>query len=127
MGHIRGDGRGDGEAVELVTFHRAKGLEWTSVCVIGLEDGLVPISHAATTEAWNEERRLLYVALTRASSELICTWAKSRRSSATGRRSDREPSIWIGPITRACASMDAQPARMDASKRIAQLRAGLSR
>jgi DNA helicase-2/ATP-dependent DNA helicase PcrA len=113
------------EAVELATFHRAKGLEWTSVCVIGLEDGLVPISHAATTEAWNEERRLLYVALTRASSELCCTWAQSRRSTSSGRRSDREPSIWIGPITRACASMETQPARMDASKRIAQLRAGL--
>ena len=113
------------EAVDLATFHRAKGLEWTSVCVIGLEDGLVPISHAATTEAWNEERRLLYVALTRASSELCCTWAQSRRSSASGRRSDREPSIWVGPITRACASMESQPARMDASKRIAELRAGL--
>ncbi|HWF20799.1 MAG TPA: ATP-dependent helicase [Acidimicrobiales bacterium] len=116
--------KGD-EAVELATFHRAKGLEWTSVCVIGLEDGLVPISHAATTEAWNEERRLLYVALTRASSDLCCTWALSRRSTASGRRSDREPSIWIGPITRACASMESQPARLDASKRIAQLRAGL--
>jgi DNA helicase-2/ATP-dependent DNA helicase PcrA len=113
------------EAVELATFHRAKGLEWTSVCVIGLEDGLVPISHAATSEAWNEERRLLYVALTRSSSELCCTWAQSRRSASSGRRSDREPSIWIGPITRACASMETQPARLDASKRIAQLRAGL--
>jgi DNA helicase-2/ATP-dependent DNA helicase PcrA len=113
------------EAVELATFHRAKGLEWTSVCVIGLEDGLVPISHAATSEAWNEERRLLYVALTRASSELCCTWAQSRRNASSGRRSDREPSIWIGPITRACATMETQPARLDASKRIAQLRAGL--
>jgi superfamily I DNA/RNA helicase len=121
-------GRGrtkDHEAVELVTFHRAKGLEWTSVCVTGLEDGLVPIFHAAATEAWNEERRLLYVALTRASSDLCCTWARSRTSNSSGRRSDREPSIWLGSITRACASMDSQPARMDASKRIAQLRAGL--
>ena len=120
------DGSNDHDAaVELATFHRAKGLEWTSVCVIGLEDGLVPISHAASTEAWNEERRLLYVALTRASSELCCTWAQSRRSSNSGRRSDREPSIWVGAITRACASMASQPARMDASKRIAELRAGL--
>jgi DNA helicase-2/ATP-dependent DNA helicase PcrA len=119
------NGKEADEAVELATFHRAKGLEWTSVCVIGLEDGLVPISHAVTTEAWNEERRLLYVALTRASSDLCCTWAQSRRSNSSGRRSDREPSIWIGPITRACSSMDSQPARMDASRRIAQLRAGL--
>ena len=127
-GHRAGTGGGSNDqnsAVELATFHRAKGLEWTSVCVIGLEDGLVPISHAGTTEAWNEERRLLYVALTRASSELCCTWAQSRRSSSSGRRSDREPSIWVGAITRACASMASQPARTDASKRIAELRAGL--
>ena len=50
-------------AVELATFHRAKGLEWTSVCVAGVEEGYVPIVHAATDESVAEERRLLYVAL----------------------------------------------------------------
>ena len=72
---------GPGEAetgVELVTFHRAKGLEWQAVHVVGLESGLVPIVHAATPEALAEERRLLYVALTRAGRVLECSWARSR-------------------------------------------------
>ena len=46
-----------GDAVDVMTFHRAKGLEWRVVFVTGLEDGLVPIAHARTTEAVAEERR----------------------------------------------------------------------
>ena len=52
------------DAVELLTFHRAKGLEFRTVFVTGLERGLVPISHAETPAERAEERRLLYVALT---------------------------------------------------------------
>ena len=51
--------------VELLTFHRAKGLEFDTVFVTGLERGLVPISHAKSSEALDEEQRLLYVALSR--------------------------------------------------------------
>ena len=54
-----------GDAVDVMTFHRAKGLEWRVVFVTGLEDGLVPIAHARTDVAIAEERRLLYVACTR--------------------------------------------------------------
>ena len=68
-----------GDAVDLVTFHRAKGLEWRVVFVTGLEDGLVPIAHAHSTEALAEERRLLYVACTRAMDELFCSWARGAR------------------------------------------------
>ena len=57
--------------MELATFHRAKGLEWTAVNVVGLEDGFVPIVYAQSDQARAEERRLLYVAITRAS--VICT------------------------------------------------------
>ena len=53
----------DADAVDLVTFHRAKGLEWPVVVVTGLERGLVPIGQATTPEALEEETRLLYVAL----------------------------------------------------------------
>ncbi len=64
---LRGDDAGDhrDDAVELLTFHRAKGLEFDTLFVTGLEKGLVPISHAKTTEALDEEQRLLYVALSR--------------------------------------------------------------
>jgi DNA helicase II / ATP-dependent DNA helicase PcrA len=66
------------DAVALSSFHRAKGLEWTAVAVVGLEDGLVPIVHARTPGALAEERRLLYVALSRAEEQLWCSWARTR-------------------------------------------------
>lgn len=67
-----------GDAVDVVTFHASKGLEWKVVHVAGLEDGYVPISPAKTRAARDEERRLLYVALTRASDELNMSWAAQR-------------------------------------------------
>lgn len=70
----------DGDAVELSTFHRAKGLEWPAVALIGLEDGLVPISYATTVAARAEEQRLLYVAITRAEEHLWCSWARQRQA-----------------------------------------------
>jgi DNA helicase-2/ATP-dependent DNA helicase PcrA len=70
----------DGEgAVALVTFHAAKGREWSGVVVTGVEDGLVPHYSASTPAQRAEEARLLYVALTRASDELVVTWATERR------------------------------------------------
>jgi DNA helicase II / ATP-dependent DNA helicase PcrA len=67
-----------GDAVELATFHAAKGLEWPVVHLAGLEQGLVPIGHARTDEDLAEERRLFYVAITRAEQELRLSWAQSR-------------------------------------------------
>lgn len=88
-----GAGSGNGQGVDLVTFHRAKGLEWTVVFVTGLERGLVPISWSTTDAALAEERRLLHVALSRAEDELYCSWAQSR--SIGTRRGPREPSPWV--------------------------------
>jgi DNA helicase-2/ATP-dependent DNA helicase PcrA len=68
----------EADAVELSTFHRAKGLEWPAVALIGLEEGLVPISYAVSPAAKAEERRLLYVAVTRAEEQLWCSWAAQR-------------------------------------------------
>ncbi len=85
------------DGVELATFHRAKGLEWTAVNVIGLEDGFVPIVYAQSDQARAEERRLLYVAVTRASRHLHCSWARNR-TLATGRRVERQPSPWLAAL-----------------------------
>lgn len=72
------DDGGTSDAVDITTFHAAKGLEWPIVHLAGLEDGLVPIGHARSTADHDEERRLFYVAVTRAESELYCTWAEER-------------------------------------------------
>ncbi len=84
------------DVVELATFHRAKGLEWPVVFVTGLENGLVPIGQGGDGERLAEERRLLYVALTRAEDELHCSWSATR---TFGTRSlAREPSPWLAAI-----------------------------
>jgi DNA helicase II / ATP-dependent DNA helicase PcrA len=69
--------RGD-RGVDLMTFHAAKGREWHTVVVSGVETGLVPHRSATTATEKAEEARLLYVALTRATDELVVTWAGRR-------------------------------------------------
>ena len=90
----------DSDAVELLTFHRAKGLEFHTVHVTGLERGLVPISRAEDPAARAEERRLLYVALTRAEHALELSWA--RRRTLGSREMNRVASPWLAPIEDAC-------------------------
>ncbi|MBV9041604.1 MAG: ATP-dependent DNA helicase UvrD2 [Acidimicrobiia bacterium] len=85
-----------GNVVELATFHASKGLEWPVVFVAGLERGLVPISQADTPAARAEERRLLYVAVTRAEQELHCSWAERRTFGA--RTLTRSPSAYLPAI-----------------------------
>jgi len=81
-------------AVTLASVHSAKGLEWDSVHVIGLSEGLFPISYAQTLDAVSEERRLLYVAITRARKKLSLSWAQQ----ATGRQTQRERSRFVSEI-----------------------------
>ncbi|HUF84668.1 MAG TPA: ATP-dependent DNA helicase UvrD2 [Acidimicrobiia bacterium] len=100
------DGAGR-DAVELLTFHRAKGLEFDVVFVTGLEKGLVPISHADTPAERAEERRLLYVALTRAERALNLSWARRRALGA--RTVDRRPSPWVEVIEDACSPEGKAP------------------
>jgi DNA helicase-2/ATP-dependent DNA helicase PcrA len=71
------------DAVELLTFHAAKGREWYGVVVVGCEVGLVPHSSARFDEARAEEHRLAYVAITRASDRLVFTSASRRRGRDT--------------------------------------------
>ena len=79
------------DAVTLATIHSAKGLEWESVFVVGLSEGLVPISYAKSAAAIDEERRLLYVAITRARRRLHLSFAES----APKRQAPRQPSRFL--------------------------------
>lgn len=81
-------------AVTLATLHSAKGLEWDNVFLIGLSEGLVPISFAGTFEQVDEERRLLYVGITRARRRLSLSWAVS----GVQQRSPRERSRFLSEI-----------------------------
>ncbi|NDH24395.1 MAG: hypothetical protein EBY49_10735, partial [Actinobacteria bacterium] len=81
------------DGVELGTFHSAKGLEWPIVHLVGIEDGYVPIGFAQSADARAEERRLLYVAATRAERELHVSWSDARVIG--DQLVEREPSPWI--------------------------------
>ena len=81
-------------AVTLATLHSAKGLEWDAVFLIGLSEGLVPISYAGTFEQIDEERRLLYVGITRARKRLSLSWSAAGHQ----QRSPRERSRFLSEI-----------------------------
>ena len=66
----------DGSRLVLSTIHSAKGLEWDVVFVIGLSEGRFPHQNAVPGEQWEEERRLLYVAATRARKHLFLTYPR---------------------------------------------------
>ena len=82
------------EGVTLASLHAAKGLEWDAVFLAGCSDGLLPISLAEGPQAIEEERRLLYVGLTRARTHLSLSWAAARGS---GGRANRRPSRFLDP------------------------------
>ena len=81
-----------GNAVTLMTVHLAKGLEFNNVFVTGLEENLFPICKDNEDEL-EEERRLCYVAMTRAREKLFLTYAQSRRK--FGQRQDNLPSRFL--------------------------------
>ncbi len=105
-------------AVTLATFHAAKGLQWHHVVIAGAEDGLVPLRRGDP-----EERRLFYVAVSRAVRTLHLTWARHRSGrGATGRL--RSPSPWLAQIAAATAEPPPLSAD-DATSAVAAARAAL--
>ena len=88
-----------GAPVVLMTLHSAKGLEFSSVFLVGLEEGLLPHSRSLSSRAaLEEERRLCYVGMTRAMERLHLTWAASRQ--VFGQRRMAEPSRFLEEIPR---------------------------
>lgn len=87
------------QGVTLASLHAAKGLEWDAVFLVGLADGTLPISHALShgpdSEPVEEERRLLYVGVTRARVHLALSWALAR---TPGGRQGRRPSRFLNGI-----------------------------
>ncbi|MGH3612349.1 MAG: ATP-dependent DNA helicase UvrD2 [Pseudonocardia sp.] len=101
------------QGVTLASLHAAKGLEWDVVFLVGLADGTLPIQHAeGDDEAIEEERRLLYVGITRARRQVALSWALSRQPG--GRRHRRRSRFLHGLI----------PARHPAARTRAGGRAG---
>jgi DNA helicase-2/ATP-dependent DNA helicase PcrA len=88
------------QGVTLASLHAAKGLEWDAVFLVGLADGTLPITHALAhggeSEAVEEERRLLYVGITRARMHLALSWALSRNP---GGRQSRKPSRFLNGLS----------------------------
>ncbi|GAA5993843.1 hypothetical protein JCM5350_004390 [Sporobolomyces pararoseus] len=83
----------DGKIPKVVisTVHSAKGLEWPCVFVPGVEDGTFPFYRASTVKEIDEERRLLYVAITRAQTHCTLSWVRKRMGGGTARSKTLSP------------------------------------
>ncbi len=100
--------------VTLTTLHAAKGLEWPHVHIAGLSEGLLPISYATTFEQIDEERRLVYVGITRAVRTLSLSWSRGRGRSA------RMPSRFLAEIgTRTLDAVRGSATSVSPSRRTA--------
>lgn len=87
--------------ISLLTMHNAKGLEWPAVFIAGMEEGLFPHSRSRDSEEMlEEERRLCYVALTRAQKKLFLSWAQMRRRYGGGAPEPSLPSRFLEEIPR---------------------------
>lgn len=100
------------QGVTLASLHAAKGLEWSSVYLAGLTEGLMPISFAQSPDEIEEERRLLYVGITRAKHELHLSWSLGRPG---GGRANRRRSRFVAEL-----QPDARPAEQRNARRPAR-------
>lgn len=98
-------------AVTLATLHSAKGLEWDEVHIVGLSEGMLPIAYAKGFDAIDEERRLLYVGITRARRRLSLSWARA----SGAHRGERQPSRFLQEL--GSRTRDAARAGSDAAAR----------
>jgi superfamily I DNA/RNA helicase len=103
------------EAISLSTLHASKGLEWPVVFIIGCEDGILPLSHAGKVDDSAEERRLLYVGMSRAKDLLYLTGAKTRYIGGEKKACRRSP--FLDDIDEALVSREIiVPSKKQAAK-----------
>ena len=96
--------KGKSNAVKLMTIHSSKGLEFNSVFIVGVERGYYPIFHPSIKDKKKheeEERRMFYVAITRAKQNCFISYAK-RRLMGTGKVMNREKSQFINELENKC-------------------------
>jgi len=121
------------DAVRLSTLHAAKGLEFAHVFLVGLEEGVLPHREAVVAGNIDEERRLMYVGLTRAQRSLRLSWCRRRKRA--GEWHSAEPSRFIGELAQedlrhaesALEPADAAREKEAGNARLRQLRAMLAR
>ncbi|HYO86099.1 MAG TPA: ATP-dependent DNA helicase UvrD2 [Dermatophilaceae bacterium] len=111
-------------AVTLASLHAAKGLEWDAVYLVGCSEGLLPISMADTPEGVEEERRLLYVGMTRARSYLRLSMASLR---APGSRATRRPSRFLDGTSRVLGPGVIAPTRESTARAAGRAAGGFGR
>ncbi|MEV3989255.1 ATP-dependent DNA helicase UvrD2 [Streptomyces sp. NPDC049837] len=95
------------QGVTLASLHSAKGLEWDAVFLVGLTEGMMPITYAKTDEQVEEERRLLYVGVTRARLHLSLSWALAR---SPGGRASRRATRFLAGLRPGSAAPGARTA-----------------
>ncbi len=96
------------DGVTLGTLHAAKGLEWDSVFLTGLQEGTMPFTYAESLLEIEEERRLLYVGMTRARLDLTLSWSLARNP---GGRTQRKPSRFLDTLLPQEARPAVRPSR----------------
>jgi ATP-dependent DNA helicase Rep len=129
MSMLEGRENGEPDAVKLSTLHAAKGLEFGHVYLIGCEEGILPHRESVDNGKIEEERRLMYVGITRAQKSLNISWCKKRRRA--GETEICEPSRFIAELpaddVRHFGGPQADPevSKEMARERMAQIRAML--
>ena len=103
----------DHNAVTVTTIHKAKGMEWDAVLIPKFVDGVIPLSYAKLPAEIDEERRLAYVAITRARKFLLISWSSNYKNTF-GSIKEQSPSRFLSDIEEPKSSDQQIPARTGA-------------
>ena len=118
MSMLEGRENGEPDAVKLSTLHAAKGLEFGHVFLVGVEEGILPHRESVDNGKIEEERRLMYVGITRAQKSLTITWCKKRKRA--GEWQPCEPSRFLEEFPAGDVRHAGQPSTTDPAERKAQ-------